>query len=148
MGTHKSWHIKFSVILSNSCFIKAGQSNPIWGIGLQEPPKAAWAPNAKVPQVDQTTHLSHVCRGPKLVPCKFPGCCFNFCEFLWARLVIFFLCDVFHPSGFYSPYFLSSAGFPKVGPMFVDTFLHVFPSVNGKRLSDILWYHKCGNHYW
>lgn len=56
----------------------------------------------------------NISRGPGTDPCRPCACCFNFCELIWA-LVIWFrrlvLLVSSFPSGSYSLYAFSSAGF-------------------------------------
>lgn len=76
---------------STSSCIQAGQNNPAWGIGSQDPvkaPRLAPSPLPGVSQVDQATQQSYSYRGPRSVLYRLPSCWFTFCEFSWLRLVI------------------------------------------------------------
>lgn len=68
-----------------------------------------------VPQEDQATQLSHICRGPMSVPWRLHGCWFRFCELLWNQINWFcgISSDVLDPI---SSYFLSSFSLAAMQP--------------------------------
>lgn len=69
-----------------------------------------------------------MCRGPRSVPCRFPGCRLSLSESLWAQISWFcvFSSGFLYPSAFYNPSFSSSRGLSK---LYLS--LHLFPSVAG-----------------
>lgn len=83
--------------------------------------------------------LSYICRGHRLVPCRFPGYWFILCEFLWTRLAISVgfpvMCLTPQSQVSYNPSCISSAGLPELSPMFGLVSLNLHPSVTKWRLS-------------
>ena len=73
-----------------------------------------------------------MCRRPRSVPIRFPGCWFRLCELLYVQISSFGGFPYYvlgFPPDSYNPSSLSSAGFLKLVPITSCESVHLFPSV-------------------
>lgn len=85
-------------------------------------------PQLRIPQEDQIIQLSQICRMPRSVLCRIPGCWFSLCETLWTRLLSlweFLWCP--GPLCVIWSFFPSSVGYPDCDCCLVVN-MHVFIS--------------------
>ena len=115
--------------LNISPWIKAGQGDPVGGVGPQKPVKVS--ETGPVPAVRSPTRgPSYTTVTSRSVPHRLPSYLFSLCELLWPRLVdsLSFLITSLTPFGSHNPFLPSSSGFSKLGLMSGYGSLHLFPS--------------------